>query len=113
MGWRRACSALGLEKMTATQKFKRVLLSRWGFLTLVLLVLTPYLQSLLPEARPNDRVLIWMKIGVFLTPIAALLFGWVHFEGQDYEKRLAENPEEERGEDLISFLYEDEDAGKR
>ena len=105
---------MGLEeKMTATGKFRRVLLSRWGVLTLALLVLTPYLQSLLPEARPNDRVLIWMKIGVFLSPFAAFLFGWVHFEGKDYEKRLEENPEEERGEDLISFLYEDEDAGKR
>ena len=105
---------MGLEeKMTATGKFRRVLLSRWGVVTLALLVLTPYLQSLLPEARPNDRVLIWMKIGVFLSPFAAFFFGWVYFEGKDYEKRLEENPEEERGEDLISFLYEDEEAGKR
>ena len=94
--------------MTKGQKFRRVLISRWGVLTVAWVVLATCILSLLPEARPNDRVLIWIKIGVFFSPVLVFLWGFVSFEEQDYKKRLEENPEEERGEDLISFLYEDE-----
>ena len=99
--------------MTKGQKFRRVLLSRWGVLTVASVVLATYVLSLLPEARPSDRVLIWIKIGVFFSPFAILFWGFVSFEEQDYKKRLEENPEEERGEDLISFLYEDEQEEKK
>ena len=95
--------------MTNLQKFRRVLLSHWGFLTVISLVLATYVLSLLPDARPNDRFLIWMKIGVFFSPVAVLFWGFVSFEEQDYQKSLEENPEEGRREDLISFLYEDEE----
>jgi Na+/melibiose symporter-like transporter len=97
--------------MTKGQKFRRVLLSRWGFFTVASVVLATYVLPLLPEARPNDRVLIWIKIGVFFSPVLVFFWGFFSFEEQDYEKRMEENPEEEkkRREDLISFLYEDED----
>ena len=97
--------------MTKGQKFRRVLISRWGFFTVASVVLATYILPLLPEARPNDRVLIWIKIGVFFSPVAVFFWGFFSFEEQDYEKRMEENPEEEkkRREDLISFLYEDED----
>ena len=99
--------------MTKGQKFRRVLISRWGGLTVASVVLATYMSSLLPEARPNDRVLIWIKIGVFFSPVLVFLWGFVSFEEQDYKKRLEENPEEERGEDLISFLYENENEEKK
>lgn len=50
-----------------------------------------------------------MKIGIFVSPVVVFFWGFVSFEQQDYKKRLDENPEEERGEDLIAFLYEDEE----
>ena len=97
--------------MTKGQKFRRVLISRWGFFTVASVVLATYILPLLPEARPNDRVLILIKIGVFFSPVLVFFWGFFSFEEQDYEKRMEENPEEEkkRREDLISFLYEDED----
>ena len=95
--------------MTATRKFTRVLLSRWGVLTLASIVLATYVLSLLPETRPNDQFLNLMKIGIFFSPIVVFFWGFGSFEEEDYKKRLDENPEEERGEDLISFLYEDEE----
>ena len=95
--------------MTKGQKFRRVLLSRWGFLTVASVVLANYLLSLLPDARPNDKFLNLMMIGIFFSPLAVFFWGFASFEEQDYETRLDENPEEERGEDLIPFLYEDEE----
>lgn len=95
--------------MTNGQKIRRVLLSRWGFFTVASVVLATYALSLLPETRPNDRFLNLMKIGIFFSPVVVLFWGFVSFEEKDYKKRLEENPEEERGEDLISFLYEDEE----
>ena len=99
--------------MTKGQKFRRVLISRWGVLTVASVVLATYMSSLLPEARPNDRVLIWIKIGVFFSPFVIFFWGFLSFEERDYKKRLEENPEEERGEDLISFLYENENEEKK
>ena len=99
--------------MTKGQKFRRVLISRWGVLTVASVVLATYMSSLLPEARPNDRVLIWIKIGVFFSPFAIFFWGFLSFEERDYKKWLEENPEEERGEDLISFLYENENEEKK
>ena len=61
--------------MTQGQKFRRVLLSRWGFFTVASVGLASYVLPLLPEARPNDRVLIWIKIGVF-SPLSLSSF-WV------------------------------------
>ena len=95
--------------MTKGQKFRRVLPSRWGFFTVASVVLATYVLSLLPDSRPSDQFLNLMKIGIFFSPVAVFFWGFVSFEEQDYEKRLEENPEEERGEDLISFLYEDEE----
>ena len=72
--------------MTKGQKFRRVLLSRWGFFTVASVVLATYVLPLLPEARPNDRVLIWIKIGVFFSPVLVFFWGFFSFEEQDYEK---------------------------
>ena len=100
------------EKMTATRKFTRVLLSRWGVLSLASVVLATYVLSLLPETRPNDQFLNLMKIGVFFSPLVVFFWGFATLEEKDYKKRLEENPEEEGGEDLITFLYNDEDKEK-
>ena len=75
--------------------------------------LATYVLSLFPETRPNDKFVNLMKIGVFFSPLVVLFWGFVSHEEQDYKKRLEENPEEERGEDLISFLYEDEHEEKK
>ena len=98
--------------MTKGQKFRRVLISRWGFFTVASIFLATYVLSLLPDSRPNDQFLNLMKIGIFFSPIVVFFWGFVSFETQDYKKRLEENPEEERGEDLITFLYNDEDKEK-
>ena len=98
--------------MTKGQKFRRVLLGRWGFLTVASVVLATYILSLLPDSRPSDQFLNLMKIWIFFSPLVVLFWGFASHEEQDYKKRLAENPEEERGEDLISFLYEDEHEEK-
>ena len=98
--------------MTKEQKFRRVLLGRWGFLTVASVVLATYVLFLFPETRPNDKFLNLMKIGVFFSPLVVFFWGFASLEEKDYEKRLDENPEEERGEDLISFLYEDEHEEK-
>ena len=50
-----------------------------------------------------------MKIGIFFSPLVVFFWGFASLEEQDYKKRLEENPEEERGKDLIYFLYEDEE----
>ena len=95
--------------MNKGQKFRRVLLSRWGGLTVASVVLATYVLSLLPETRPNDKFLNLIKIGIFFSPLGIFFLGFVSFEEEEYKKRLDENPEAERGEDLISFLYEDEE----
>ena len=95
--------------MTKGQKFRRVLLSRWGFFTVASVVLATYVLSFLTHSRPNDQFLNLMKIGIFFSPLVVFFWGLVSFEEQDYKNRLEENPKEERGEDLISFLYEDEE----
>ena len=99
--------------MTKGQKFRRVVISRWGVLTVASVVLATYVLSLFPETRPNDKFLNLMKIGVFFSPLVVLFWGFVSHEEQDYKKRLEENLEEERGEGLISFLYEDEHEEKK
>ena len=91
--------------MTKGQKFRRVLISRWGFFTVASVVLATYILPLLPEARPNDRVLIWIKIGVFFSPVLVFFWGFFSFEEQDYEKRMEENPQEEKKDGETSSLF--------
>ena len=95
--------------MTKGQKFRRVLLGRWGVLTVASVVLATYVLSLLPDTRPNDKFLNLMKIGVFFSPLAVFIWGLASLDERDYKKRTEEDPELERGEDLIAFLYEDKD----
>jgi hypothetical protein len=99
--------------MTKGQKFRRVVISRWGVLTVASVVLATYILSLLPDSRPSDQFLNLMKIGIFFSPLVVFFWGFASLEEQDYKKRLEENPEEERGEGLISFLYEDEHEEKK
>ena len=97
-------------KMTKGQKFRRVLLSRYGVLTLISIGLIPVLTTLLPEGKGDgDRVLGLIVIGLLLAPIAIFVQGLAVYEDRDYKKRAEEDPELEQGEDLISFLYEDEE----
>ena len=96
--------------MTKGQKFRRVLLSRYGVLTLISISLIPVLTTLLPEGKGDgDRVLGLIVIGLLLAPIAIFVQGLAVYEDRDYKKRAEEDPELEQGEDLISFLYEDEE----
>ena len=96
--------------MTKGQKFRRVLLSRYGVLTLISIGLIPVLTTLLPEGKGDgDRVLGLIVIGLLLAPIAIFVQGLAVYEDRDYKKRAEEDPELEQGEDLISFLYEDEE----
>ena len=95
--------------MTKGQKFRRVLLGRWGVLTVASVVLATYVLSLLPDTRPNDKFLNLMKIGVFFSPLAVFIWGLASLDERDYNKRTEEDPELERGDDVIAFLYEDED----
>ena len=96
--------------MTKGQKFRRVLFSRYGVLTLISIGLIPVLMSLLPEGKGGgDRVLGLVLIGLLLTPIAIFVSGLAIYEDRDYKKRLEEDPELEQPEDLISFLYEDDE----
>ena len=99
--------------MTKGQKFRRVVISRWGVLTVASVVLATYILSLLPDSRPSDQFLNLMKIGIFFSPLVVFFWGFASLEEQDYKKRLEENPEEERVEGLISFLYEDEHEEKK
>jgi hypothetical protein len=65
---------------------------------------------LLPEGKGGgDRVLGLVVIGLLLTPIFIFVAGLGVYEDRDYKKRLEEDPELEQPEDLISFLYEDEE----
>ena len=96
--------------MTKGQKFRRVLFSRYGVLALISIGLIPVLMLLLPEGKGGgDRVLGLVVIGLLLTPIAIFVQGLGVYEDRDYKKRLEEDPELEQPEDLISFLYEDEE----
>jgi len=60
--------------MTKGQKFRRVLFSRYGVLTLISIGLIPVLMSLLPEGKGGgDRVLGLVLIGLLLTQSLFLL----------------------------------------
>ena len=99
--------------MTKGQKFRRVLFSRYGILALISIGLIPILMLLLPEGKGGgDRVLGLVVIGLLLTPIFIFVAGLGDYEDRDYKKRLEEDPELEQPEDLISFLYEDEENNK-
>ena len=99
--------------MTKGQKFRRVLFSRYGVLALISIGLIPVLMLLLPEGKGDgDRVLGLITIGLLLTPIFIFVAGLGDYEDRDYKKRLEEDPELEQPEDLISFLYEDEEKNK-
>ena len=96
--------------MTKGPKFRRVLFSRYGVFTLISIALVFLLMPLLPESKGSgDRVLSYVVIGLLLTPIAIFCRGLASFENRAYKKRTEEDPELERGEDLIAFLYEDKD----
>ena len=73
--------------MTATQKFRRVLLSRHGVLSHVSLIFLPYLLSLLPELRTGDKVLGWIAIGIFLIAVVVFISEFAHFDSEDHKKR--------------------------
>ena len=98
--------------MTNLQKYKRVLLSRYGVLAFMSLISAPYVVSLLPDVRAGDKFLGWITIGVFLIPAVVLIYGLAQFDAQDYKQRVEEDPELEEGESLIDFLYEDEGEEK-
>ena len=102
------------------QKFKRVLLSRWGLLTVVATIVGLYVLSFFEApTRQNikDNPLLIILVFLFLCcPTVPFWLGWEKFDEEDRMKRLDENPhlkkELKEGESLIDFLYKDEHEGK-
>ena len=107
--------------MIDRQKFRRVLFSRYGVLTVLTLPLVFYILSLfeLPsrgsQALKDDpfSVVVYFLV---LIPFGFFFLGWEKFDEEDRKQRLEENPhlkkELKEGESLIDFLYEDENEDK-
>ena len=103
--------------MTNGQKFKRVLLSRWGLLTVAATIVGLYVLSFFEApTRQNikDNPLLIILVFLFLCcPTIPFYLGWEKFDEEDRMNRLEEDPSPKRepkeGESLIDFLYEDEE----
>ena len=110
----------GDQPMTNGQKFKRVLLSRWGLLTVAATIVGLYVLSFFDApTRQNikDNPLLIFLVFLFLCcPTVPFWLGWEKFDEEDRMKRLEENPhlkkELKEGESLIDFLYENEHEEK-
>ena len=103
--------------MTNGQKFKRVLLSRWGLLTVAATIVGLYVLSFFePPTRQNTKdnpLLIVLGFLFLCCPTIPFWLGWEKFDEEDRMNRLEEDPSPKRepkeGESLIDFLYEDEE----
>ncbi len=107
--------------MTNRQKFKRILYSRYGVLTLLTLLLVVYILSFLnSQPREVNKLKItrcmWCSIFGLDMSLRFFFWGWEKFDDEDRIKRFRENPdlqkELKQGESLIDFLYEDEHEEK-
>lgn len=101
-----------------SQRYRRVLFSRWGVLCLVSFILLSYLNSLIElptdydAKRDNPLPLIFFVL-VFVIPVGIWSVGLSKVDERDAREFLEENPhlknELKEGESLIDFLYEDEE----
>ena len=107
--------------MTNGQKFKRVLYSRYGVLTVLTLLLVFYILSFFEfptkglQSKDNPLHVV-VYFFVLICPFGFFFWGWERFDDEDRIKRGRENPdlqnELKEGESLIDFLYEDEHEEK-
>ena len=108
--------------MKGSQRYRRVLFSRWGAFCFVSFILLSYLYSFieLPTdyevKRDNPLPLILFAL-VISIPVVIWSVGLSKVDERDEREFLEENPhlkkELKEGESLIDFLYEDEDEGSR
>ena len=108
--------------MNDQQKFRRVLFSRYGFLTVVSLALVlcilsffeiPFRRSQVSKDNPFYTLVYAL---VLVCPLGFMVWGWEKFDAEGRKRQLKENPhlktELKEGESLIDFLYEDEHKNK-
>ena len=107
--------------MIDRQKFRRVLFSRYGVLTVLTLPPVFYILSLfeIPSRGSQalkDDPLSAVVYFLVLIPFGFFFWGWEKFDAEDRKRQLEENPhlktELKEGESLIDFLYEDEHKNK-
>jgi hypothetical protein len=113
--------------MIDRQKFRRVLFSRYGFLTVVSLALVFYILSFyetpfrgIPfrgsQVSKDNPFYALVYALVLVCPLGFMAWGWEKFDAEDRKRQLEENPhlktELKEGESLIDFLYEDEHKNK-
>ena len=108
--------------MTNRQKFKRVLYSRYGVLTLLTLLLVVYILSFFEfptkggQQGKDNPLYVVVYFLVLMCPLGFFFWGWEKFDDKDRIKRFRENPdlqkELKQGESLIDFLYENEHEEK-
>jgi len=108
--------------MNDQQKFRRVLFSRYGFLTVVSLALVLYILSFFEipfrrsQVSKDNPFYTLVYALVLVCPLGFMVWGWEKFDAEDRKRQLEENPhlktELKEGESLIDFLYEDEHKNK-
>ena len=107
--------------MTNGQKFKRVLRSRYGVLTVLTLLLVFYILSFFTfptkglQSKDNPLYVVVYFL-VLICPFGFFFWGWEKFDDEDRIKKFRENPDLQKelreGESLIDFLYENEHEEK-
>ena len=107
--------------MTNGQKFKRVLRSRYGVLTVLTLLLVFYILSFFTfptkglQSKDDPLYLGFYFLGL-ICPFGFFFWGWEKFDDEDRIKKFRENPDLQKelkeGESLIDFLYENEHEEK-
>lgn len=104
--------------MKVSQRYIRVLFSRWGVLCLVSFILLSYLNSLIElptdyDAKRDNPLPLILFVLVFVIPVGIWSVGLSMVDERDAREFLEENPhlknELKEGESLIDFLYEDEE----
>ena len=101
-----------------SQRYRRVLFSRWGVLCFVSFILLSFLSSFIEiptdyDAKRDNPLPVILFVLVFVIPLVILNVGLSKVDERDAREFLEENPhlkkELKAGESLIDFLYEDEE----
>ena len=108
--------------MKGSQRYRRVLFSRWGVICLVSFILLSYLYSFIevPTSynvkKDNPFPFIFFVL-VIVIPVVIWSLGLSKVDERDERDFLKENPhlknEIKEGESLIDFLYENEHEEKK